>query len=353
MSKKIGIITILDRNYGNRLQNYALQTVVKKLGYEVNTIDIKQRTKSACIKTILKSFLIKCKYKKQQPFWIWEVFDYKYIKKDYIDALDLKEGTTRYDKIIVGSDQVWNPILYYFEPDIMFLKFASSMQKVAYAASIGISELPEEWILEFETGLCDFTAISMREADGANVIENILKRNIPVVLDPTMLITKDEWAEFAKKSNVKRDKKYVLKYYLGQKTDNVDVVISQYAENNDFEIVDINKKEKNIGPIEFLWLIKNCEMMFTDSFHGSIFSIIFNKKFWIFERPAQSDTGEMNSRLHTLATHFNINKRILISNELRKDFDFEEEIDYRSIDFILKRKREQSYDYLKSILEKK
>lgn len=352
MKKQIAIVTILDRNYGNRLQNFALQNVVKQLGYKVVTIDTRQKVKFYHVKNSIKTLLLKAKYNRIQPFWVWEVFDYKYIAKAYINLSNLQAKSCRFDKIIVGSDQVWNPILYYFKPEYMFLEFAKSNQKVAYAASIGINSVPKEWVAKFKKGLNDFSAISMREIDGAITIESIVNRPIPVVLDPTMLITRDVWSNLADKSNVKKKNKYILKYYLGKKNDSIDNAISQYAVANEYEVVDLmGGKLKNIGPIEFLWFIKNCEMMFTDSFHGSVFSILFHKNFWIFERPAQNDTGEMNSRLHTLVTHFDIQDRMLKVNDFNYDINFEQKINFEKIDYVLMEKRKQSFEYLQSILE--
>lgn len=351
MNKKIGIVTILDRNYGNRLQNYALQKAVKQLGYKVVTVDTEKKTKFAFIKNKIKSLLLQMKYNKSQPFWVWEVFDFQYIDKVYVSMHDLSEKLSGLYRIIVGSDQVWNPILYYFKPDYVFLEFAESEQKIAYAASIGITSVPEEWIARFKMGLTDFRAISMREEEGANALKGILKKNIPVVLDPTMLITEKEWSNLSQKSNIRKKKKYILKYYLGEKSDCVDAAILKYANSNACEIVDLTKELKDIGPKEFLWLIQNCEMMFTDSFHGSVFSILFHKKFWIFERPIQNDTGEMNSRLYTLANHFDIKDRLLKSDYTIQQVDFEKEIDYRKIDILLESKRRESFEYLKAVLD--
>lgn len=350
--KKIGIMTIIDKNYGNRLQNYALQESIKKIGRDVETI-YPIESRSNRIKLTIKSEILKLKLDKRRPFWKWDDFDFKYIKKIYCELSEKNKDILEYDKVIVGSDQVWNPILYYFDPYKMFLKFVSDKNRIAYAASMGIDKVPEQWRKEFSKSLLEFRMISMREISGAEEIGKLINKEIPVVLDPTMLLLKEEWADLAKKSRIKRKKPYALKYYLGKHNLDFDIEISNYAKKNGLELIELSHDTPFIGPIEFVWLIEHCNIMFTDSFHGSVFSILFHKDFWVFERPLQKDTGLMNSRIETLLITFKLRDRKISNIKDVRNKDMSEKINYFSIDEILNEKRNSSQNILARAIDDK
>lgn len=339
---KIAIITINSRNYGNRLQNYALQNILMNLGNSVLTLRREENKKiKEMIKTIVQTVLqtkgIKFKQFDKNIYFSNEVVT----KDDYPDNI-----CSLYDYFIVGSDQVWNPYYDFVAGKCDFLEFAKSNQKVSYAASFGVSEIPDDRKKEYAEWLKSFKAISVREMAGAKIVKDLADREATVVLDPTLLLDENEWKHIEKKSEACPKNKYVFVYALGEKSDRFKKKIVQLS--REFEIFDVcmvqkNGRELSVGPSEFLYLIRNAEMILTDSFHATVFSIIYHKKFVTFNR-----TGlNMNSRIASLAELIDARSQLNESG----DWDCEIEIDYRKVDTILEEERRKSIDFLSKALK--
>lgn len=348
--KRIGIITITElENYGNRLQNYALQTVLEKMGFEVETIHnyiIYKYRKSFKfkIKQIIKTVL----YRNSAFFWClvrqrrFDKFDSTYIKfadeystVDYIDDA-LKD---RYDYFVAGSDQIWNPC-FCFNFDFDFVNFASVDKRVAYAASFGVDYVPYEKKELFKDYLNGMRLISVREYAGKNIVKKLIGRDVPVLVDPTMLISADEWKKIEKKPKWLKNKKYILKYFLGNGDYEKDILEKNGYDN--YEIVDIGKeksKKFTVSPDEFIYLIRHSELIMTDSFHGTVFSIIMEKPFIHCFRAGEND--DMNSRIHTLFEKFDINYDGGIFVE-----HIEDSAEYRKV---LSEEQNKALEYLKQI----
>lgn len=295
--KKIAIITIESPNYGNRLQNYALQQVILSLGFHVETL---RRSNLPLYRKILKKMKNIIQVILQTKGAKFRKFD-KLIYKSQFYATNNKisdDLSNYYDYFVVGSDQVWNPY-FDFVGKVELLSFARSEQKIAYAASFGVSKLPEHKINVYQEYLKDFKNISVREEAGAVIIKKLLQNDVSIVLDPTLMLTSDEWRSIEKKPPKMVNEDYVLVYALGEKNMEFTKAIEEMSIK--YEIVDVNSSKENgrewaIGPAEFLYLIDHANFVLTDSFHGSVFSIIFHTKFKVFKR-----TGlEMNSRIETL-----------------------------------------------------
>lgn len=305
---KVGIITITEGdNYGNRLQNYALTKKIKSMGHEVETI------KNYIIYKEYSSNLWICKQiikfifgKKEAKFAIkrrlnFSKFDKQYFdfSKDYstIDYIspNLNE---HYDCFICGSDQVWN-LGYKFNLDFNFMTFAEPVKRNTYAASFGISDIPENIdILDIQTKIDGLNYISVREYDGEVIVQNLTEKNVITVIDPTLLFNRSEWKKIAEKPK-KIKRKFILKYFLGDET--VEEKIKEFCSNNNYEMVDIlnyKKKYYELNPANFVWLIENAEVVITDSYHATIFSIIFNTPFITMDRKDKSLS--MKSRFNTL-----------------------------------------------------
>ena len=352
MGKKlnVAIITIISYNYGNRLQNYALQEILQKLNVRVETIpieikyDFKGKLKLG-IKTVLAPFI------KKYSSVYWDIFDQN-IKWSKYTAKDDKVGN-KYDYFIAGSDQIWNP-LFECNSDREFLVFTTDEKKIAYAASIGLDALPNNEIDRYRKYISAFKAVSVREKSAANIIENLGCPRPKVVLDPTMLLSEEEWKVVIKQSNIKIKERYVVSYFLGIRTAEFDSYINQKAIEMGVKLIDIMKLPSNIkdkiGPAEFISLLYNSEEIFTDSFHGTVFSVLFHKPFIVFERPYEEGYGKMSSRLDTLLETFNLNEHRVNSKE-KLDM-IKPEYDYLKVDNILKEKRKESIDFLKSTLNK-
>lgn len=340
--KKVAIITIESLNYGNRLQNYALQEVLKSFGYSVNTVHRNYEPKS--VKVYMKRAVQNLMQTKAAKFRKFdkkiEFSDVVLKRDDYPDGL-----ADEFNYFIVGSDQVWNPHYDFVAGKCDFLAFARDDQKISYAASFGVSEIPSERKLEFATYLKNFKAISVRENRGAKIVEELADRKAMVVLDPTLLLNENDWRKVEKKSSFCPKRKYVFVYALGNKSNRFKEKIEQLKDR--YEIFDVrtlqmNGRELPIGPSEFLYLIRNAEEILTDSFHATVFSIIFHKKFITFNRPGLN----MNSRIESLAEVVGAKNRLTEYGDL----NCETEIDYVKVDKALQEERRSSIEFLKDAL---
>ncbi len=317
---KIGILTLNGNfNFGNRLQNYALKTVIEKFGYKVETIWF--ITESENIKRILKNIYFKVFNKRKKISFINfsnEFLNIKYFKN--------KNIANDYKKIVVGSDQVWNYSLKGFNEDY-FLDFSPYDKNIAYAASFGIDYIPDEYKNVFKKGLKNIKHISVREEKGKEIIDDLIDdKNVQVVVDPTMLLSKEEWQAIVKKPKNFESEKYIFVYFLGDISDEINKEINNFAEKNNCIVINVLDKENkyyNIGPQEFLFLIQNATLICTDSFHSCVFSIIFNKQFVVFER--KSNDKVMYSRIETLLKKFELEEKKfngkILKNSLNHNYD--------------------------------
>lgn len=349
--KSICIVTIISHNLGNRLQNYALQEYLLSRNYEVKTIPMSSKSlKESELKFTIKRAL--SKFIKKYKSVSWQFFNRKINWEKHSVKENSDEIERNYDYFIAGSDQIWNP-LFDFNSDREFLTFAPKEKRIAYAGSIGISELPKEYEEHYAEMFNEFSALSVREDDAAKIIKKLTNRSAKVVLDPTMLLTKEKWEEVTKSSRINIKYKYVVKYFLGVRNDKYDKYIENRAKEIGAKVLDITKynKENNdvIGPAEFVYLIANSNGVFTDSFHGTVFSLLFEKPFVVFDRPPEKGTGNMSSRLDTLLNKFDIKgQRIVDDSELG---NIQTEVDYKKIDEILQKERKIAEDYLKEALK--
>ncbi len=329
--KNIAIVTINSLNYGNRLQNYALQTVLESLGYKTETIRRNVSENSLLYK--LKNYA----HYIWKPNYATQIFKFnksiKWSKKVY--ESDLEDLNDSYDYFIVGSDQVWNPYFYFTGTDLDFLTFANTSRRIAYAASFGVSEIPDEKIIDFKNKLKNFKKISVRENAGAEIITKLSGARVPVVLDPTMLLTAEQWRGIEKRPHNMPKEKYTLVYCVESMSADVRKKVEEEKKKGlVLEVRKRNGKEWAVGPNEFLYLIDHAEKLITDSFHGTVFSILFHTPFVVCDR----DDLNMYSRLDTLLKTFEI------ETEITEDMFLRAEI-------VLKKRRNESLQFLKNALE--
>lgn len=366
--KKVGIVTLHGYfNYGNRLQNYAVEQVLRSLGCEVETIvkvdnninqksyiDKLKKIKNKDLDEIIKILKSKInnkiynyKYRtiNQKKTKMFKLFSEKYLteKKYKINENLNKE----FDYFVTGSDQVWNP--YYNKyPNYEFLDFAADNKKIAFSPSFGVSEIPNSHRNNYKDWLNDFSVLSVRETAGAEIIKNLTGRKAKVLVDPTMLLPAKKWKSLAKKDIHKPNSKYILTYIIGNRLDEWNNQIQHVAKEQKLEIINMaNEEDKNrfvSGPQEYLDYFSSAEVIFTDSFHGTIFSILFNKPFVVYERKG---THDMLSRLETLLNKFDLNDRFV--ENLKDDDIFK--IDFTHTNDILNYERDKAYNYLKQSLD--
>jgi len=375
--KRVGILTINDyTNYGNRLQNYATQEVLKSLGYTVDTIVNKpyeklkfnaklKKARTIGIKNIFKKVFQRIRYK------VFKNSNEKRIKLlNEIKAKNFKKFTNenisenpyiispndipsdlaeKYSTFVVGSDQVWNPN-FRKGSSIDFLTFAPKKKRIAYSASFGISILPEEYKYNYSCWLSEMEHISVREEAGAKIVKELTGKDVEVLVDPTLMLTKEQWLSIARPAKNKPDKPYLLTYFLGEISTETSKKINSIAKDNNLNILNlanIEDKERYIAdPAEFLDYINSSEIFLTDSFHGGVFSILFQKPFIIFNRI--SKIPSMNSRIDTLLSKFKLENRKYENIKNKNDlFD----MDFSHTAPILKVEREKALKYLKEALE--
>lgn len=351
--KKIGILTINDNNnYGNRLQNYAVQETLRKLKCMPETIENKGQYPIFKVKTyignFLKGTLFKSKYERYNRFMNFN----KNIKKSniWINFENIPTNIcNKFDYFITGSDQVWNPKFGRLT-NIDLLSFAKNNQKISFSASFGINELPEDKKEFARKNLETFKAISVREETGKKIVEELTgRKDVEVLVDPTMLLSAEEWDKVSKKPKQLKTNKYILNYFLGNISKEADIEIHRIAKENNCDIINILDKNSPFyltGPSEFLYLEKNAFMVCTDSFHSSVFSIIYNVPFVVFERE-QKGVPVMNSRIETLLNKFKLNDRKFtgkITNDKLK-------ANYEDREKILEKEKKKSIDFLKRALD--
>ena len=356
--KKIAIVTLNGYfNYGNRLQNYALQEVLNSLGFDVQTLRIIRDKRKNKYKFYFREIKrwgtrpIRTYYEKQRHS-IFVEFSSRYIAETktiyYLDD-DLSKLNSYFDYFIVGSDQVWNPNMNKVSP-LFFLEFADTSKRIAYAPSFGISELPYEVIPSYKKWIDAIPYLSVREDDGAKIIKYLTGRDVSVLVDPTLLLTKKEWLNIARAASNKPTKEYLLMYFLGQVSEDCQKQINEVANSKGLKIINLGDiKEREIyctGPSEFIDYINNCSILCTDSFHGVVFAIIMRKPFIVYERKG---IESMYSRINTILDKFDLNERKAKNiKELGNVFD----INFSHTIPILKREREKAIGFLKQALIK-
>jgi len=366
MTKKIAILTLSGNyNYGNRLQNYAMQEVYKKFGFQVDTIwnaidlnngpilSVKKK-----FKNFIKILIGKTNYDKYtiQRIKNFSEFTNKYISAStYIIKNDNNnELNNMYDFFSVGSDQVWNcTFRNIISSD--FLMFSDKHKTIAYVPSFGVSNIPKEQEYKYVDGLNHIKHLSVREEAGAKIIKNLTGKTAQVVLDPTMLLSKDDWIKIENKPKNLSEKKYILTYFLDDINENKKKSIDELAKKNNLELINLaniynysDLKYYTYGPNEFLYLFNHAELILTDSFHACVFSIIFEKSFYVFDREGNMES--MNSRLDTLLGTLKLTERKVekIAN-IKNIF----ECNYDEAYEILKKEQEESFKFIKKALQDK
>ena len=276
-------------NYGAVLQCYALQSVLQSKGYDVDVVDYRQlhtekiystfnisiffgKIRSCHFKDLIIYILnIKNRWDKINKF---KKFTTNYLmisRKCFKSALDIHG----YDRYIIGSDQLWNPICTGGYDPIYWGNFDSSKKKTTYAISTNVPILKERPVSDIIRDLKNFEHILCREAEVANYIKSLGNKNVDVSIDPTLLLNQHEWLNIVNRADAPSCK-YILTYSVrGDKR-----ILSNIANNlvkDGLQILNING---NITPQEFVSLIYHADCVITSSFHATVFSVIFQRPFW-------------------------------------------------------------------------
>lgn len=372
--KKVGILTITDgANYGNRLQNYAMQVFLTSLDLDVETIQRETpRDKHGIVllKYLVKENIKRLIGRKNTYFALRErkrkflEFNRKYIKFSNVCLSNNQapEGLkNQYDYFICGSDQIWNANFDVVKCDIKnhLAAFAYPHQRIAFAASFGTNSIAPGFEEVFQNELSEFKAIAVREDAGKKIVDSVTGKNATVVLDPTLLLNKNEWIAIEKKAEYIHGEKYIVTYFLGGRNQRIQSFLQKIAKKENARIINLEIEFIQDGliedrdvflttPDEFIWLIHHAEYVLTDSFHASVFSIIFQKSFLVYQRIAAEKDNDMSSRIDTLLSKFNLLEcRDNIDNPTKLPF----KPDYSAVDSQLETERKKAINFLKYALE--
>lgn len=346
--KKIGIITYYykSQNYGGNLQAYALSQVLIEQGYAAEQISFPRvftENRTVKRKRLFRRDLLKVCFRKfsylmyrffarqenkkhriqERREKAFSTFNQKVIPhSEQIYAKEtLPQSVEVYDIFITGSDQVWN---FFGDTHSYLLDFVpSDKTKMSYAASIAKDSLSEEQKDILRNSLKDYKAVSVREKSAAKLLEGLSPVDVQVVLDPTLLLTREDWDKVCADRVI--EKKYLLCYFLGDNRKERKLA-EQFAKEKGLLLVAIphtsgiklmdrkfgDERLYDVSPEQFLSLIKHAEYVFTDSFHAVVFSNIYQKQYFVFNR---SKNGEMSSRIVDITELFHRKDRFCAGQE--------------------------------------
>ena len=369
---KVGIITIHKiNNYGSVLQAYALQKVCEDLGHQVEIIDYNYPN----------TFHVPNKYaniedlQPNEPRFIKLLYAYDLIKQhkgikkfvakfenlssaQYNNPSELKANVPYYDVYLTGSDQLWNPRHCNGDPAFLLHFVPDNALKISYAASIGTNNIPEELKPLYKELLQRYKYISVRENSGTQLIKDLSGKDAAVVLDPTLLLNRDQWNQLATPKK-QFNKKYVLCYFLNY-TFNAFPYVDQLAEyvqkQTGYEILRVARPPHHLGlshthyridasPEDFLALVRDSEMVLTTSFHGTAFAVNYGKPVFTVVQ----DKNAVDSRQMSLMHNLGLEEQILSIKDAMPDqsrFNYDEISEQKRLEVL----RKQSMDYLKQAL---
>lgn len=379
--RRVGIITIYknNRNYGGLLQAYALQRAISQMGYDSEVISycqsrrmymvnrlrnlgVKRAIEYVCnqIITIIACFNKKRKAGIQVRNRRFREFEQSIPHSAAVSDNSIHEVVSDYDILVCGSDQIWNPGLW---SPVMFLDIPQCTQKrFSYAASIGRSQLTDSEKKYLLDHIGTLQSISVRENKAKEIIASLVEKPITTVLDPTFLLSKEDWQTFAVKPK-NCPEEYVFSFFLGRNKQ-FQKAIKQFFDGK-LPIVTIPhlqsgyKRENeqysdiqlyDIGPREWVWLVLNAKCIFTDSFHGTAFSINLQKEFFCFGKGKEKDCHSINSRLLGLLEICGLQDRFVTeANDLPQRTGIP--IDYAEVQENLEPNLKVSYSFLLDALK--
>ena len=390
--RKVGGVVIMHpnhNNYGTALQGLATVRIIQALGYPFRIIRYKkQRSLWETFKTLpgyirsgafkqWKASRKRRKAKKIHPDYAKNVkvrtdkcneFKKKHFEPlcDYYTGWkQLKQGSKNYDVIFVGSDQVWSPLsLYAGFYNLLFVD--PSVPQFSYSSSFGKTFIMNHQKRGVARFLNKMDAIGVREIRGAEIVKELTGKEATVVADPTLLLTREQWEQEIKDSKAKVDEPYILCYLLGPRKDNRDAV-TKLGKQLGLKVLTFNHMDwyepldENFGDIndyssdclDFIKLLSNAQYVITDSFHCSVFSILFHKQFLTLYRLKPTNKMSSHSRIESLLDIMGIPERkaALMGNNENLEVIIKEIPDWKLVDKNLDKLRESSLEFLKNCLE--
>lgn len=358
-------------NYGTKLQAYAMQMLLEQNGDRCEIIQWHTKNFGVfnplveCYKTIKKLY---SGYGLKINYWIKIIkrykalnkFNNKYHIKKYFGSFEtMQEKVSHYSRMFCGSDQAWLPenVLKHWYT----LEFCNSNQiRTAYAPSFGVDNIENKYWEYYRNFLSKFDYLSVREISGQHIIKKLIDKDVPVVLDPTLLLKRNDWDKLINESTIEIPKiPYIFCYFLGMNKEHRELVkqfgkeegliivniphFSGYCEA-DIDFGDINLFD--VSPQDFIALINNACYICTDSFHCTAFSIQYEKPFTVFHRFGNNDKKSTNTRLYSLLEQLGLSNHI-VNNEDKVNADV---IDYATCNKLLENLRYLSNQFLQEAL---
>ena len=314
--KRIGIMTFLHNdNYGSALQALALQRAVTELGYGAEDIDYRP-SRAEKLRNLIRSgnspsLVLEGMRKRRVPSYgatndLHERFlrDHLALSQPCADRAALKKAAGQYDALLCGSDQIWSPV--WLNP-AYFLDFTDK-PRVAYAPSLGVRELPAPKKRRRMARLLEgFSAVSVREEEGAALLQALTRTKPEVMPDPVILRTREQWQALAQPSGGQAP--YLLCYMLGQQ-EAYWRTVSELAARLSLPVLVVPKTQaayqagyelaEDVSPDRWLGLLDGAAHIITDSFHGAAFACILNRPFTVLRRYREDDPESKNSRIDQL-----------------------------------------------------
>lgn len=380
---KVGAVIIMHPgmvNYGSSLQGYATVKFLQKEGVSFDIIRYnKRRTLWDIISTgpfLMMSGALKAikrkrrneRDQKEHPAYREQLeirtakalaFQGKYFEplcRYYTGYRDLHEGSRNYNVVFVGSDQVWGPLSLYAKfYNLLFVD--KSVPTFSYASSFGISNILKWQIRGTRKYLNKLDLIGVREIRGKEIVDSLSNKKATVVVDPTILLTREEWSKIADESNINYTEPYIFCYVLGQRNF-IREQINALRDKTGYKVVymrhidDYYEPDEKMGDyapydvdaIDFINLLRHASYVITDSFHGTVFSILFHKQFSVFYRVDLSDPKSTHSRIQGLLSTYGLEDRLCETGILYKK---DNRIDYNSVDEKMNRLREESIAFFR------
>ena len=362
--KKLGICACYQhKNYGSQLQSYATTVELARRNIDFEVIRYKKKItplllvkslprllnpvfiNDRIIETSQKKMMLKLHPQLAQDNAVRNAaFDkfsqsrFKKLSPVYYGYEQLREQSKKYTAVMVGSDQLWSPSG--ITSNFYNLMFADdNTVKISYATSFGVSQINPRYHKIYNTFLNRLNFISVRENSGKKIVEELSSNKAEVVCDPVILLDAEQWLKEIPNKRL-YDEPYIFAYFLGKSAEYRDAV-TKFAKQKDLKIVtephmdSYNKADENfgdytpfdIGPAEFVNLIRNAEYVFTDSFHGSVFSMLYQKQFLVFNRYSDNSSSSKNSRIDSFCKNYVLSDRRYNGNIA----DVENKINYEDV----------------------
>ena len=364
--KKIGILTMHRvQNYGSALQAYALQEYINRLGYDAELIDYifpnGKHKQHRSLKKQIRHTLFEWTFclpllRKSKRFARFYATYYKCSELRFDSPESLMQYDYPYDVLMTGSDQVWNPI-HILTDTSFFLPFAHvHTPKVAYAPSFSVASIPEGFDAVIRPYVEAYSHISVREKSGLDIVKSLTDREVSMVCDPTLLLTRDDWSVLATQSEIQISGPYILVYVLSYAYNPypaINAIIEKVQQELnlplillDAPVLEMKFKNarfiKDAGPVEFLYLVQHASFVITTSFHGTAFALNFGIPFYSVIR----DHSGFDTRMIDLIEAVEADRAIVYAQPI----DCPLEMDYSIVSERLESIRYQSQDYIKKSL---